>query len=291
MNKTLSLFISFMEMLVGTALTAAPFGMIILPLGYVAAGATGLAKVLAGLLPVPLSVIVLVLNIALLLIGLIFIGKKFVAKTVAVSLIFPLFLEISSRYPLTSLESDPMLATILAGTMLGAGAGLVLRSGASSGGFDILGIILNKKFNLPITVVMNIFDAIVIICQALEQTLPQTIYGLLIITIYARVAGHLVNLGTGESRIMIFSEHNAAIRQTLLQDIVVGVTCLKAESGYTGSSMDVLISVVPYNRVAEVKKAITAIDPTAFVVIDEIQSVLGRGWTLDRYYQKITSSK
>lgn len=286
MNKHLSLFISFIEMLVGTALCAAPFGMIILPLGYVAAGATGLAKVLAGFLPIPLSAIVLALNLLLLLLGLIFIGKKFVAKTVAVSLIFPLFLEIASRYPLKSLESDPMLATLLAGTMLGAGAGLVLRSGASSGGFDILGVILNKKFNLPITLVMNMFDAIVIVCQALEQTLPQTIYGLLIITIYARVAAHLINWGTGESRIMIFSEQNEAIRQALLKDIVVGVTCLKAESGYTANNMNVIISVVPYNRVAEVKKAVTEIDPTAFVVIDEIQSVLGRGWTLDRYYQR-----
>lgn len=286
MNKHLSLAISFLEMLVGTALCAAPFGMIILPLGYVAAGATGLAKVLAGILPLPLSAIVLALNLLLLLLGLLFIGKKFVAKTVAVSLIFPLFLEITSRYPLTSLESDPMLATLLAGIMLGAGAGLVLRSGASSGGFDVLGIILNKKFNLPITVVMNIFDAIVIICQALEQTLPQTIYGLLIITLYARVAGHVVNFGMGESRIMIFSEANDKIRQTLLKEVVVGVTCLKAESGYTGAAMNVLISVVPYNRVAEVKHAIMEIDPTAFVVIDEIQSVLGRGWTLDRYYQR-----
>lgn len=286
MNKNLSLLISFLEMLIGTALTAAPFGMIILPLGYVAAGATGLAKVLAGIFPIPLSAIVLALNILLLLLGLIFIGKKFVAKTVAVSLIFPFFLEISSRYPLKSLESDPMLATILAGTILGTGAGLVLRSGASSGGFDVLGIILNKKFNLPITLVMNIFDAVVIICQALEQTLPQTIYGLLIITIYARVAGHVVNWGAGESRIMIFSEANEQIRQTLLHEIVVGVTCLKGISGYTGNPMDVLVSVVPYNRVSEVKKAVTEIDPTAFVVIDEIQNVLGRGWTLDRYYQK-----
>lgn len=286
MNKYITLLLSFLEMLVGTALTAAPFGMIILPLGYVAAGATGLAKVLSWLLPVPLSLIVLILNIGLLLLGLIFIGKKFVAKTIAVGLIFPAMLEIFSRYPLTSLEGDPILATIVAGVMLGVGAGLILRSGASAGGFDVLGIILNKKFKLPITLVMNMFDLVVIVAQAVEQTLPQTIYGLLIITIYARVAGHVVNWGTGESRIMIFSNRNEEIRQVLLHQLVVGLTCLKAEGGYDSNSMDVLVSVVPYNRVAEVKKAVTAIDPTAFVVIDEIQSVLGRGWTLDRYFER-----
>lgn len=283
MKESLRFIISTIEMVVGTALTAAPFGLIIIPQGFVAAGVTGLAKVITDVLPIPLSVMVLAIELSLLGLGYLFIGKKFVAKSIAVSLLFPAMLEVFLRYPLTSIEQDPMLCTVVAGVMLGVGAGLVLHSGASSGGLDILAVVLNKKYKLPVATVMNICDALVIGLQAINQPLAHTFYGIIIITISAKIVGKVVTYGTGESRIMIFSEYHEEIRKAVYEQLDVGITFLQAESGYQQKPLKVIVSIVPYSKVTAMKRLITTIDPTAFVVVDEIHSVLGRGYTLDRY--------
>ena len=175
-----------------------------------------------------------------------------------------------------------MLCTIVAGVMLGIGSGLTLRSGASSGGSDIIGVILNKKFKIPVSVVMNVCDASVIILQALGQPLVQTIYGIMVITISAAIVGRVLTFGTGESQIVIFSEYHDEIRDALLNELDAGLTSLVAESGYRQKQMKVIVSVVPYQKVMSVKQMILGIDPAAFVVVDEIRSVLGRGYTIDR---------
>ena len=270
------------ETFIGTALTAAAFGMVIVPQGYSAGGVTGFSKIIVSVIPLPLSLIVFVVNISLLGIGLMFVGKKFAAKTVTVSVLFPLLLEVFSRYPLHSIRQDQMLCTIAAGVMLGVGAGLILRSGVSSGGFDIIGVILNKKFKIPMQVVLNVCDASVILMQSMGQPLDQTLYGIIVITICAAIVGRVVTLGTGESQIVIFSEHHEEIREALLHELDTGMTSLIAESGYQQKQMKVILSVVPYQKVTPMKKLIMRIDPAAFVVVDEIHSVIGRGYTIDR---------
>lgn len=183
---------SIAQMLAGAALSAAAFGFIIVPQGFAAGGVTGLSKIVSAAVHIPLSAMVLMLNITLLLCGLIFVGRAFAAKTVALSVIFPLFLELFSRYPMYELCEDAMLSAIVAGVMLGAGAGLILRSGASSGGFDVLAVILNRRFGVSVAKVMNICDAAVILMQAVGKPLLSTVYGILVITLSAFVVNLLV---------------------------------------------------------------------------------------------------
>ena len=282
MKKYIQPLISAIEMLVGAALTAAAFGFIIVPQGFAAGGVTGLSRIIIRIIPVPLSVVVFIINMGLLILGLVFVGKEFVAKTAAISVLFPALLEVFSRYSLRSIEQDPMLCTIVAGVTLGAGVGLILRSGASSGGFDILAVILNRKFKVSVAAVLNICDASVIIMQSLRQPLNQAIYGIMVITISAAIVSRIVTLGTGESQVMIFSEHHDAIRDALLHELDVGMTSFNAETGFRQKQIKVIVSVVPYQKVVPMKRIIMGADPTAFVVIGEIRNVLGRGYTLNR---------
>lgn len=276
---------TIIQMLAGAALSAASFGTIIIPQGFAAGGVTGLSKMVCAVIHAPLSAVVLILNIALLLCGLIFVGRAFAAKTVALSVIFPLFLEVFSRFPMTELCKDAMLSAVIAGIMLGAGAGLILRSGASSGGFDVLAVILNRRFGVSVAMVMNICDGAVILMQAVGAPVLNTVYGILVITVSAAVVNRVVTSGQNQSQVMIFSEHNEEIREILLNELDVGVTYLDAESGYRRNKMKVIVSVMPYRKVVPMKKLITGIDPTAFVVVDNIHSVLGRGYTLDKRFK------
>lgn len=282
MKKTLSTLWSCVQLAAGCSLSAAAFGMVILPLGFAAAGVTGISNTIAAVLPVPLSVIVLLINIFLLLLGFAFIGKRFVAKTIAVSLLFPVMLELTSRMPLMDLSEDLLLAALLGGLMLGTGAGFVLRSGASSGGFDILAMVMKRKLGVPLNLSLNLIDACIILIQAFRQPLNLTLYGILVITISALVVGKVVTLGSGECQVMIFSEQFDVIREGLLHDVDVGVTSLHAETGYHRNSMEVIVTVVPLQKVPHVKQTVSRMDPTAFMVINEIRSVIGRGYTLER---------
>lgn len=199
-----------LEMLLGTALTAVAFGLFILPQNFAAAGVTGLAALLSDFLPISLSQTVLAINLLFLVLGLVFVGKAFTAKTVASSLLFPMFLQAFSGSEVP-LPQNPLLCVLIAGTLLGAGTGLILRSGASSGGFSILGVILQNRWNCPIAVTLNVVDAAIILTQVFRQSLTQTVYGILVITLSAFLVGQIVSAEKSVSQSCVNSSRRKAV--------------------------------------------------------------------------------
>lgn len=184
------------QILLGTALTAAAFGLIVVPQGFAAGGITGLARLMQQMMPLPLSWLVMACNLVFLLLGLICVGKLFVAKTVTVSLLFPVFLDVFSRMDvMRGLERDPLVSAVTAGVILGVGVGLILRADGSSGGFDILGVVLNRKLGVPVALVLNVCDGMIIMTQAMGRPLLNTAYGLLVICVSACCVNRVVTLG------------------------------------------------------------------------------------------------
>ena len=115
---------SYLMIALGTALTAAAFGLIVLPQGMAAGGITGLSVLIGRALLLPVSAIVFALNAGLFLLGWAGVGKDFAFKTLLVSLLFPVLLELfQSRDVLTELGADPLISSLLAGGMLGLGTG------------------------------------------------------------------------------------------------------------------------------------------------------------------------
>ncbi len=184
--------VSQLEMIMGTALTAMAFGLFILPQNFAAAGVTGFASIIYDYLPLSLPQMVFAVNMLFFVLGLVFVGKTFTVKTVASSLLFPLFLQVFSGNEVPSVQS-PMVSVLIAGTLLGAGTALILRSGASAGGFSVLGVILQNKWNCPIAVTLNVVDSAIILMQFFRQSLRQTVYGILVITLSAFLVGQIVS--------------------------------------------------------------------------------------------------
>lgn len=180
-NNSLKKIVYFGEMILGTTLSAAAFSLIIVPQGFAAGGITGLSRIICHFTGNSLSLVVLILSLGLLFAGLVCIGWSFVAKTVFLSVLFPVMLDLLSSYSMTGLYSNPAISILLAGVLLGCGAGLILKSGASAGGFDIIALILNKHWNIPVASAMRAFDCSVILMQAIGQPLLQTVYGILVI--------------------------------------------------------------------------------------------------------------
>ena len=192
--KSLKPLLSCLQTTIGTALTAAAFGCFVIPQGFAAGGITGLARILSNVLPVSLSVLVCLLNIPVFLIGWSCIGLGFVVKTITVSLLFPVFLEVFSRIPIPSLGMGSDV--LMAGLLLGSGCVLVLRSNASSGGFDTLAVALNRKCGVPIAPVVRICDCAGILLQALGQPLKTTTAGILVILVSTAVIEHFMSKST-----------------------------------------------------------------------------------------------
>ena len=169
--------------LIGTTMCAAAFGMFILPEGFLAGGVTGSARLICTAIGIPVSALVLMINITLLLMGLIVLGMQFVSKSVFSSFFFPFALEMTQHVPLPlELLPVPVIA-VIAGTVLGIGAALVIRGTGSSGGYDIVAVILNHKFGMSIPIIVNGIDLALILTQIPGAALLNIIGGLLTIIV------------------------------------------------------------------------------------------------------------
>lgn len=264
-------------------MTAAAFAFFILPQGLVAGGVTGLSLILAPFLKLPVSWIVLCINILLFALGWIFAGKEFVFKTLIMTFLFPVLLELFGKITyFDELASDPLLSSLIAGCLLGIGSGLILRANGSSGGFDILGVVLNKKFGIAISVVMYVCDCSVILYQAISKPLTSIVYGVVVILCCSIMVNKLITHGESKVQLLVFTKNQQDIRQQLLETYDTGVTFLNAETGYQQKNTKIILTILPYNKVNAVKKMIYSIDPYAFTVINGVNYVGGRGYSIGR---------
>lgn len=205
--------LSLAKILFGVALTDIAMGMIVLPQNFAVGGVTGLSVLLSKSIPLSVSMIVLFCNAILFTLGYIFIGRKFILKTLLVSIAFPIGLDICQRINfLLPLKSDPLVSAIIAGLLVGIGSGLVLKGDGSNGGFDILGVIFNKYFKISVAVVMNICDCLVLLAQALQKDFMQNLYGLIVIFICAFAVNRVLSYGQSQCEIMIMSKEHIKIK-------------------------------------------------------------------------------
>lgn len=275
--------LSLIKIFVGVLLTDIAFGMIILPQSFAAGGVTGFSVILHKIIPLPLSVIVFICNALLFVLGYVFVGKEFVFKTLIATIIFPTGLEICQKYNvLLPLKSDPFMSAIIGGVLLGIGSGMILSGDGSSGGFDIIGVILHKYFKIPVSAVINVFDCSVLLIQAVANPFMKNVYGVLVIMITTYVINKVLSYGQSQVEIMIMSKEFEKIRERIYKEADVGLTLLNAESGYLRNDMKVIMTVTQYNKIAAIKKISVEEDPTSFVFVNDVHSVIGKGYTISR---------
>ena len=164
----------YVMVIVGTTMTALAFGLLILPKGILSGGVTGCARLLSAWCALPVSGIVLVINTGLFIAGYLCMGRAFVMRSVVSTFYFPLALELAQKLTQPEISSTPAAAAA-AGALLGIGGALVIIGNGSQGGFDIIAIILNKKWNLPIAAVVNGIDALLTLLQVIHASAVQII--------------------------------------------------------------------------------------------------------------------
>ncbi len=284
MSKNWKKYVSTVAgVLSGNAILAFTVAAFIVPNGIIMGGATGIGLAISHYLPVSLSTIIFALNAVLFVLGALVLGKKFAVATIASTFIYPTFLSVMQKIPgIDSLTDNVLLSTLYAGLLVGLGIGLIVRVGSSTGGTDIVALVFNKWFHLPVAVMLYVVDFLILGSQIFFSDTEQIMYGILALMMYTVILNKVMLMGQSQIQLFIISDSYDEIRQRMLEELDAGVTMLHIETGYGKENKKGVLCVIPNRKLYSVKEMIHEIDEKAFITITQINEVRGRGFSMDR---------
>ena len=272
--------------LAGNTLYALAVALFVLPTGLITGGTTGLGLAAQNYFHIPLSGFVAVFNLAMFLLGLAVLGKVFALTTVISSFYYPFILEVIQRtVGGLRLTEDPLLATVLAGLMIGAGMGIVIRAGASTGGMDIPPLVLQKKLRIPVSLSLYAFDCAILLLQVLFSNVEQVLYGLVLVLLYTITLNKTLMLGTGQMQLKVVSKEYRTISREIQNKMDRGTTLFRSVGGFEEEDSCTVLTVVDRRELSKVTELVTELDPGAFMVVSQVNEVRGRGFTLPKRYE------
>lgn len=282
MKRITDFFVKYALVLAGLAITAFGIVAFILSNDIMIGSTTGLGRIGEYFFGVSVSTAVAVVNVILFVIAWAILGKEFAASIIVGTIAYPFFMGIFEQMEfLGNLTHDPIIATLYGGVFCGIGMGLVIKSGASTGGMDVLAIIFNKKLGWPLGVPMYAMDVLILMTQIIfANSAEEILLGVVVTFLYSMIAEKVVLMGGGALQLVIISKKHGEIRKRLA-DMIVGNTILHGQSGYRGEETDVILCVTNGRELHGVQAAILDIDPEAFITISSVKEVKGRGYSFD----------
>ncbi|MCH4826228.1 YitT family protein [Planococcus halocryophilus] len=267
MNKWMRLLIIFISSIVlGVA-----FNMFLLPHEILAGGVTGIAMMLGLITPLNAGVWMIVLNIPILVVGWMKLGKNFIAN----SLFSVVVTSISMLYiPVVQITEDALLSTVFGGVIAGASMGVIIRYYSSTGGFDVIGLLLSMKRDIPLGALVFVLNSTVVFVSGFVFSWELAMYTMASIYISGLVIDR-VHTRHIKLSLMVVTAQGDAVKKELLDNLYRGITVVDGEGAYSSAKVKVLYSVIGRHELAFVRPLIKNIDPNAFVSISETMEVMG----------------
>lgn len=272
--------------LLGNCIYALAVAYFILPVDLISGGTVGIGIFLRHFTGLSISAFVSVFNIIMFLAGALVLGKQFALTTLISTFSYPVFLSLLENMAQKTgiLTTDPMLCTIFAGVLIGAGIALVIQAGASTGGMDIPPLIIHKFTGISVAILLYVFDCIILLLQMVFSDREKILYGILLVCIYSVILEKFLVLGKSQVQIKIISPRYKEINQLILTDFDRGTTLFEVEGGYTRDEMFAILTVVNQRELFQIHEKIQKIDPNAFIIIGQVREVGGRGFTVPKKY-------
>ncbi|HIW32672.1 MAG TPA: YitT family protein [Candidatus Paenibacillus intestinavium] len=272
---------------IGAALYAFGLQVFVIPNQLMEGGVTGIAVLLNYIFNLPMSITTLLINIPLFLVGWKILGGKKMIYTIYGSVMLSLFLallEYASRnhYLISFNQSyDSMLIVLYAGVTLGAGLGIVFRYGGTTGGIDIIARILSRWRGYSMGQIILVFDVIIIGISVFYISIDKVLYTLVMVFIASKMIDFIQNGAYTAKAFSIITDKGDDIAHRITMELERGVTIVPAIGAYSGKDKKVVYCVVHRSETHRLKQLVRNIDPNAFVVIDEVQDVLGEGFKVE----------
>jgi uncharacterized membrane-anchored protein YitT (DUF2179 family) len=262
-----------MFMIIGSALVSVALEIFLVPNNIIDGGIVGISIILSHLTHFPLGIFLVLLNLPFLLIG-----YKQIGKTFALSTLFSVILMsigTTLLHPVQAFTIDPLLAAVFGGIILGIGVGLVIRSGGSLDGTEIVAILFSKKSPFSVGEIVMFFNFFILGSAGFVFGWDHAMYSLIAYYIAFKMIDITIE-GLDQSKsVWIISDEFNKIGDSITSRLGRGVTYLKGEGAFTGDDKKVIFSVITRLEEAKLKSIVDELDPKAFLAIGNIHDVKG----------------
>jgi len=297
----------YLLIFIGSLITALGINIFIVPNKIAPGGVSGIATVIYYISnqTLPVGTVMLILNVPLFIIGFKYIGKRFIARTLVSTILLSFLIDVThsvslhiyNNYLVTSFNlpadssvsaavlttgysTDILLHAIFGGVLMGIGLGIVLRSGATTGGTDLAAKIMNH-FVPGLTVgqyLLLIDGGIVLLAAVTFKSVLLALYSIITLFLTSKTIDAIVEGVNFAKSVYIISDKTDEIANAIMKELERGVTSLKGKGMYTRKDRDVLLCVLRRGQLTQLKQIVKSIDPKAFVILSDVREVLGEGF-------------
>lgn len=271
--------VDIMYFIIGAAVYSTAVNVFLSPSGISPGGFTGIAAVLNHITSLPTGITLFALNIPVLILGYVKMGGLFIIKTAFATALTSIGIDISARL-LPPLKTDAILASVFGGILMGVGLSLIMLRGATTGGVDIIGKLVNRKYpHLSVGKIILMADGVVIILNALVYKNAQSAL-CSVVAIYAstRMMDTLLYGADRGKIIYIVTDKAEYICREINATLGRGVTKLSVVGGYTGEARTMLMCIVRAHEAAAVHDVVRQYDNRAFIVVTDAGEIIGEGF-------------
>jgi len=267
-------------LIVGCLLIALSFVLFFDPHSIAPGGLTGLAVIINYLFNIPLWFVNLIFNVPLFILAYKVLTKRECLKTLLGIVFFTLSLNLFENFANFQITNDVLLSTLTGGVILGLGLGVIFNINGTTGGTDLIGLILNRWLpSISVPKLMGVADFIVVMSSIFATgKIEIGLYSALGLYIAVVVSDMVIQGFYSAKSFTIISNSPDEISNAILEKMNRGVTILSAKGGYTKEEKDALLVVVGKREVSTLRKIVKSVDPNAFVVITDVHEALGEGF-------------
>lgn len=267
---------AYVQIMLGSLLGAMAYPLFLVPNHVAPGGLTGLAMVFNYLFHLPVGTMSLVMNVPLFLIGYRAMGRMFVFRSLAATVLFSVLIDV---IPLPAMTYEPLLGALFGGVLLGAGLGLILRGGATTGGTDMAARMIHNRFqHISVGAILFFIDCCVVAMAGLFIEAEYALYAFISLYASSKLIDTVMNGLTREKACYVISDEHERVRREIMEKLDRGVTVLSAEGGYSREKRPVILCVLSAQEVGRLKAIVRGADERAFVFISDAHEVLGEGF-------------
>lgn len=262
---------------VGTALICFALVALVVPYKFAGAGVTGIALITNYLWGISPVWVITVGNALLLVWGWRYLSTRFALWTLYVSVLTSLMVPLFERFPYPVI-GNVMLAAILAGVVGGVGFGMLFRVDASSGGTDVVVMAAKKRWGVDVGAMSFYINIVILLGSFAVVTLEQMLLGAFLLYIETWVIDNVVRSFHRRTQMLVISARHREVADFIMTELERTATLIPATGAYRGTSMEMLLVVLPRRQVPPLKRFIASVDPAAFVILSEVSEVVGEGF-------------
>lgn len=280
-KSTNNIIIEFLGLIIGCMFMGVGLNMFFKPYTIAPGGLSGLSLVISKFTGLSVSTIMLLIGIPLLVFSIKILGKKDAIKTFIGMAILTIMLKITEPLSAVTPTDNTLLAAISGAILLGISLGILFRIDASTGGTDLIALMLNRVIpSIPVSKCLTMIDGTVVILAGIANKNFETgIYSAIALYIIVKMIDTITSGFDYAKAFFIITEKKDILQEAIIRDLSRGATILDAKGGYTNQDKNVMLVVVNHKKQeVALKKMVKELDEKSFIIVTDVYEVLGKGF-------------